>query len=300
MSPTPTIQSSTIFAGEQTFVTVFAPGYDAITIGDTHAKFKEIVGLLAEATTGSYVDPSEVYNLIDLGAVAAQKFENLSERVSVRGGVVYFDGDEVDNSLTQQVVRFLDEGVEDFKPLVAFFEKVSTNPNNHSRQQLFDWLNVRQGISITESGNIVAYKGVYSDGKGGYQSGHQGHAIRNGEDIRGYIPNAVGDTIEMPRSEVAFDPAQACKQGLHVGTYEYARSYAQGAMLKVIVDPRDVVSVPTDGGGEKIRVCRYRVEEVIDSPETAGLVSSIYDWEDDDSEGDGCYDESDAEVYFQD
>lgn len=297
MSPT-TIQSSAIFAGDETFVTVFAPGFDVETIGNTHAKFKEIVALLAKATTGEDVDPQDVYDLIDRGRVVAQKFENLSERVSVRGGIIYFDGDEVDNSLTRQVVRFLEEGVEDFKPLVSFFEKVSTNPNNHSRQQLFDWLNVRQGISITESGNIVAYKGVYSDGNGGYQSGHQGHAIRNGEDIRGYVPNAEGDTIEMPRSEVAFDPAQACKQGLHVGTYEYARGYANGAMLKVIVDPRDVVSVPTDGGGEKIRVCRYRVEEIIDAPETAGLVSSVYDWEDDDTLGDG--DNESADLYFED
>lgn len=296
---TPTIQSSTIFAGDETFVTVFAPGFDVETVGNTHSKFKEIVQLLADSASGEYVDPQEVYDLIDLGKVAAQKFENLSERVSVRGGVVYFDGDEVDNSLTRQVVRFLDEGVEDFKPLVSFFEKVSTNPNDHSRQQLFDWLNVRQGISITESGNIVAYKGVYSDGTGGYQSGHQGHAIRNGEDIRGYIPNAVGDLIEMPRSEVAHDPSQACHQGLHVGTYEYAESYASGAMLKVIVDPRDVVSVPTDGGGEKIRVCRYRVEEIIDAPETAGLVSSVYDFEDDDSEGDGRLDDADFVFIFE-
>jgi hypothetical protein len=67
----------------------------------------------------------------------------------------------------------------------------------------------------------------------------------------------------MPRSEVVHDPSQACERGLHVSTRSYAEGYARsGALLEVHVNPRDIVSVPTDGGGEKVRVCRYKIARV--------------------------------------
>ena len=48
-------------------------------------------------------------------------------------------------------------------------------------------------------------------------------------------------------------------------------------MLKVHINPRDVVSVPTDAQGEKVRVCRYRVVEIIDAPETVALEDDYQD-----------------------
>jgi hypothetical protein len=65
----------------------------------------------------------------------------------------------------------------------------------------------------------------------------------------------------MPRSDVQHDPARSCHTGLHVGTYEYAHSYADAALLTVLVNPRDVVSVPTACGATKMRVCRYVVSD---------------------------------------
>jgi hypothetical protein len=74
----------------------------------------------------------------------------------------------------------------------------------------------------------------------------------------------------MPRDQVQFDPGVGCHTGLHVGTFEYAAGFAQGALLEVVVNPRDVVSVPTDCGAQKMRTCRYTVvgllEQRLDSP----------------------------------
>jgi mRNA-degrading endonuclease RelE of RelBE toxin-antitoxin system len=78
---------------------------------------------------------------------------------------------------------------------------------------------------------------------------------------------------------VAFDPSTGCASGLHAGTYEYAKMYASGALLKVVINPRDVVSVPTDSDAQKLRVSRYRVVETIDAPETLPVVGG-YDYED--------------------
>lgn len=204
----------------------------------------------------------EVLDLFDVTKVIATKFQALSERVSVRNGRIYLDGDEVNNALTQQILRFLDNG-EDFEPLVKFYDRLAQNPNQESVTQLYNWLNSHD-FTITSDGYIVGYKGVDSDGNGGYLSLKSGTAIVNGEEVTGYIPNNVGSVIEMPRSEVTFDPDLTCSYGLHIGTYEYAKNWAS-TVLKVLVDPRDVVSVPSDHNGQKLRACRYRVLEVIDA-----------------------------------
>jgi hypothetical protein len=97
--------------------------------------------------------------------------------------------------------------------------------------------------------------------EGVYYSTRSGHAIVNGVDINDYVPQRVGDVVEMPRSEVTFDPSVSCSSGLHVADWGYANGMGN-TVLAVLVNPRDVVSVPTDYGDAKVRVCRYKVLEV--------------------------------------
>lgn len=262
-------------------LTVFVDG-EMYVATNTHPNFDRIVA-------GVVAGDESVVELFDVSRVAAQRFERLSERVSVANGRVLFDGDEVDNSLTKQVVRFVDEGVEDFKPLVAFFEKVMTNPNEHSREQLFRWLQ-RHDFTIAEDGNFLAYKGVRTNATDEgvkYVSIHSGHAMVDGESFNGNIPNHIGAVVEMPRSVVQHDPSVGCHTGLHAGTWDYAHMFAQGAVLKVTINPRDVVSVPTDCEDQKLRVCRYEVLEVIDAPETSAVWYADSDVEDEQCEF--CY-----------
>jgi hypothetical protein len=249
-------------------------------------------------------DPA-VADLFDLSKVAAKKFAVLSERVTVKDGRVLFDGDSVHNALAQQIVRFVEEDVDSWKPLVAFYEKLAQNPNQASVEQLYRWLETHD-FTIDDDGNIIGYKGVEKDGEGGYRSCHAGHAVVDGVDHNGKIPNYIGAVVEMPRSEVTFDPGQGCSYGLHVGTYDYAQSYTyNGVMLKVLVNPRDVVSVPTDAGDAKLRTCRYTVldiidkpvnsvidvtrSEVVNDPDQDDLQDGYNDWDDRDEEPDQNY-----------
>lgn len=242
-------------------LTIFTPSGPPIAATNEHPAFAE---LLAGAKAEEPLE--ELRNLADLSNVVAQNFETLSERVSVAHGRVFFDGDEVDSTITQQIVRCLDDpSVGDWKPLVLFMENVAANPNEHSREQLFDWLRDRD-FTITSNGCFIAFKGVYNRDDDAeddypYQSASSGEAIVDGERFTGNIPNGLGATVEMPRGEVQHDPTHACSTGLHVGTYEYAQGYARGALLTVLVNPRDVVSVPTDCNAEKMRVCRYVVSD---------------------------------------
>lgn len=270
-----TIQFSIVSSGEDAFVTAFVPGEPTplVAAKSGHPNFEAIVGALASGEA----DRDEIVSLFDVAKAVEEKFSAISDRVLVSGGHVLFDGVEIDNSLTKQIVRFLDDGVDDWEGLVNFFENVMDNPEPHSREQLYDWLSQRD-FSITPEGFIVAYKGVTSDDEHGYRSISSGrepvYVEKNGEVTKytGRIPNPVGSVISMDRNLVQHDPSVGCHVGLHVGTYEYARSFSRGAVLEVHVNPRDVRSVPTDCSWAKVRVCRYEVVDAIDQPYSTGLV----------------------------
>lgn len=252
-------------------IVVFVPGSAPQVAHSSHPNFDAII-------EGARAGDESIVSLFDVAATVAEKFQRLSERVTTRYGKLYLDGVEIDNALTEQVLRFLDAGEQDWLPLVRFFENVQANPNPHSREQLYTWLADR-AFTITADGLIVGYKGVAVTAEGEYVSIHSGRAIVDGQELTGRIPNAVGSVVEMPRNEVAFDPSVGCHSGLHFGTFDYAESFAQGALLEVVVNPRDVVSVPTDCGAAKARTCRYTVIGTCDAPWTVPV--RPYDYEDD-------------------
>lgn len=237
--------------GTNASVTVFEDG-DMLVANSDNPNWEQIVEALLVG--------EPVADLINLVQAVAKKFERLTTRVSISGDQVYFDGDPVNNTLTAQIVRFLNEGW-DFEGLVNFYEKIAANPSAHSRDQLYTWLEAHN-FTIDKDGFILMYKGVRDNGDGTYGSIHAGPAIVNGQEVNGYVPQTIGDTVEFPRSKVNADPSQGCSTGLHASNFAYARSFTTGAVLTVSVDPADVVSVPTDCNAQKVRVCRYTVRGV--------------------------------------
>lgn len=279
----PNIHYVKVESGEQASVTAFVPGAPRpYTADNTHPNFDRIVAGLKAVP-----QDEGVIELFDVAETVSTIFEKLSERLAVKDGNIYFDGDLIDNALTQQVVRFLNEDVEDWRPLVYFFENVQQNPQEHSREQLYRWLACRD-FTITEDGFFVGYKGVTPDLK----SINSGPGIVNGEAVNGHLDNSPGNVVEIARSLVHHDPSVGCSTGLHVGTFAYARGFGS-TVLKVVVNPRDVVSVPTDCGDQKVRVCRYEVEDVVEVPITDAFDydSDPYDYDDEDY----WYDESEDE-----
>jgi hypothetical protein len=239
-------------AGESN-ITLFVEGRKPLVAHSSHPRFEDIVAGVLASDEG-------VYDLFDLSQLAGQKFERLSERTTVANGRVFFDGEELDEAISGKIVRFIEDGVEDWKPLVAFIENVMQNPNPHSRENLYTWL-VAHEITITESGMLVGYKGVEKDEEGNLQSSSSGTATVDGEVFEGKIPNPIGAVVEMPRASVDHDPGNPCMSGLHVGTYEYASTFAP-VLLEVHVNPRDIVNVPD--ASFKFRTCRYTVVQVIE------------------------------------
>lgn len=243
--------------GEE-YVTAFSPELEAPLVAtDQHPNYAAILEALKAGAPAV-----EVADLFDIAKAVARTFDQLTERVAVSSGRVYFDGDELHEAITDHIVRALDGGNEETAfALAAFLENLAANPSQRSREQLYEWLATSQ-FTIDGTGDIIAYKGVNAD----LTSRNSGKAVVDGEEHEdGPVPNELGSCIEFPRSEVVDDAAVGCATGLHVGTWDYASGFGS-TVLKVAVNPRDVVSVPTDCSAQKVRCCRYVVLDIVDGP----------------------------------
>lgn len=216
---------------------------------------------------------AELFRLASVSQVLDDRFSNLSERVSVQNKTIFFDGDPVNSSLADHILRMLQEGDEAWRGLVNFMEKIASNPSEESRKSLYSWLNGRD-FTILRDGNFLAYKGIKVNTEGEFLSIRSGYGIIDGVPMNGYLPNKIGSVLSVPRSYVNADINVACSHGLHAGTYAYALEYSETnarhngyktALVLVSINPRDVVSVPSDCEVQKLRVCSYQVLEVTEN-----------------------------------
>lgn len=226
-------------------------------------------------------DLDGIQDLFELQTAIREYFAKVSELVSVSNGQVLYDGTAVANELTEFIVKLYEQDA-DASAFILFFEKLQANPNPHSIEHLYRWIKDRN-LTITSEGNFVAYKGLRDD----YSSITHGPGIVNGVPQNGGLDNSPGNVLEMARSDVEFDPSVGCSTGLHAGTWDYASRFAgySGKVVEVHINPRDVVSVPTDCHDSKLRVSRYTVVD-----DVSGEYDSAYldysDYEDDDDEDD--------------
>lgn len=181
-------------------------------------------------------------------------------------------GDPVEEVVLAAAIRLTNSDA-DLAPLGAFLRRLERNPSQASRSQLFGWLKAG-GFTLTTEGFIVGYKSVRADGR----SAHAGHELvtveaQDGsvETVVGHVPYPVGATVWMARDLVNDDRNSSCSVGLHVGTFGYAERFSE-QMLVVLVDPADVVSVPTDSSAQKMRVCRLYVAARHDGDQIAETV----------------------------
>lgn len=234
------------------------------TADEHHPNWDEII-------EGLTVGDPEVWDLFDVAGGVMRRFQQVTDRVSWDGQNVLWDGDPIHSTLAEQFERALRHGdKEDYVALANFWEKLESNPNQHSREQAYNWL-ASHKFQITPEGDVVAHKGVQRTDRG-YESVRASEkpdvpsAFVDGKPVPplSRVPNNVGTVVSMPRSEVKHDPRRTCERGLHVSTHDYARTWGQnGTRLEVHVNPRDIVSVPDGAGGKKIRVCRYYVASAV-------------------------------------
>ena len=170
-------------------------------------------------------------------------------RVTISENEVRIDDTVINGSFVDTLIRLFKDGrLTDSSNIVNFVRRVANNSDSRVFDQLYAFCG-HNDIEITNEGMLVAFKRVRDD----YLDIHSGS-----------ISNKVGSVIEMPRIAVDNDPNKTCSSGLHACAYSYLYSFGNDQydrILKILIDPADVVSVPVDYNGSKIRVCKYVVAE---------------------------------------
>jgi hypothetical protein len=182
-----------------------------------------------------------------------------SEGFTVTPEEVSYEGEAMPCALASKIRAILEEGLP-ISLFAKFWQNLQQNPSANSVRELYDFLAYKD-LPITEDGCFLAYKGLDSN----YYSvsGNKKTKIIKGlVNESGNIYNGVGEDIEVRRWDVDDNRENHCSYGLHVGSLNYAQDFSRGPVVIVKVNPKDVVSVPSDFDCQKCRVSAYKVLNV--------------------------------------
>ena len=212
------------------------------TISKTHITYQKVVDAIKTddwETVQSVIEPKKV--VLDYG----------QGRVSIKGETLYWDNEEFHGTLATRMIEMLQEGFT-IDPLVKFMENLFDNPSKRSVDELYGFLE-KNNMPITPDGHFLAYKRVRED----YKDCHTGT-----------MDNSVGQVVSMPRNKVDDNKDMTCSAGLHFCSEGYLKHFSGARTVIVKINPRDVVSIPTDYDNSKGRACRYEVIGEIDNGKT--------------------------------
>ena len=221
-----------------------------------HMNYKMILEKLPTATN------EELSSLLDIEQAVASYSDGM---VEIKNGQVYYGGEVVHGSISKRILQFMKQGLP-FQPLVQFLDNLMQNPSMQSQKELYDFLE-HENLAITSDGYFLAYKAV----RGDYMDKYAGK-----------FRNQVGDVCEMTRAKVDDNRSRGCSQGLHAGALNYVASYgsidAGDKIVIVKINPKDVVSIPSDSNCEKLRTCRYEVVAEYEGELLKPLYSDNFDY----------------------
>ncbi len=203
------------------------------TISRTHVTYDRVL----EAIKGGEWDT--IRDIIEPKKVVLEYGQG---NIEVQGDKLFWRGKEFHNALSNRMLQMLQDGFP-VEPLVAFMENLMQNPSYRSVHELYGFLE-KNNLPITSDGHFLAYKRVRRD----FKDCHTGT-----------MDNSIGKIVEMERHEVDDNANNTCSSGLHFCSREYLNHFGGDRTVIVKINPRDVVSIPTDYDFSKGRACRYEV-----------------------------------------
>lgn len=129
-----------------------------------------------------------------------------------------------------------------------FMQRLATvvKARQHTANELLDFLK-HADLPIADDGSIVAYKRL--NGRGDhYVDSHSGR-----------VKQRVGSRVFMKPEMVDPDRRNECSNGLHIGRRDYMRSFSGDKIVIVKIAPEDVIAVPQDYRGSKMRCAGYHI-----------------------------------------
>lgn len=212
-----------------------------LTIPNGHQNFKKVLDAVKEERW------EDAIKYINVGETIKEFVDGLFE---LKGGVVYFEGIRLEHAgMTSRILSMAADGDRDGVQRAArFINKVMENPSNKIVKRIFDFMKFAD-VEIADDGDLYAYKAV----RGDYLDCHSRS-----------IKNTPGSVVTMRRNRVNEDDEQTCSYGLHVCALSYLPNYSgsgisSNRIVRVKLNPSDIVSIPVDYKDAKIRCCRYEV-----------------------------------------
>jgi hypothetical protein len=208
-------------------------GNKSHTISKTHITYTKVLEAIKTGDWDSIpdiIEPKKV--VLNYGA----------GNVSIQGETLYWKGKELNTGLSVRMIQMLQDGFP-IEPMVNFMENLYSNPSHRAVTELYGFLE-KCNLPITPDGHFLAYKKVREN----YKDVHSGT-----------MDNSVGQVVEMERHEVNDNKDQTCSSGLHFCSQSYLTSFGGERTVIVKINPRDVVSIPSDYNDAKGRACRYEV-----------------------------------------
>lgn len=135
--------------------------------------------------------------------------------------------------------------------LGKFVDKLLDNPDPEIMNRVVDFIRFAD-VEIDENGDIITYKYVDHDYKDSYSR---------------KLDNRPGAEVFMKRILVDKNIDNQCSEGLHVCALSYVFSFWSTGkrLVRTRLSPRDIVAIPRDYKGAKIRTCRYSsIDDVTD------------------------------------
>lgn len=174
--------------------------------------------------------------------------------IECKNGKFFYKGYEIKNYLAEKIISIKQEAdllgidpAKNLRSLALFLNNLMENESSNSVQQLYSFVEHTR-MPITDDGCLLAYKIITHDYKDKYTK---------------KLDYSIGANASMPRALVQSNPNVTCAEGLHFCSWNYATGFFNNPdadrMVVVKINPKDVVSVPTDYNAEKGRCCAYKI-----------------------------------------
>lgn len=188
-----------------------------------------------------------------------------SSKFEFKNGKGFLNGKPMNSNAVLRKISYLWENGLPIDPMVKFFNNVLQNPNPEAVEDLYLFLE-NGTFTLTEDGCFLAWRKVDYD----YLSYHP-----NPDGTRNR--NIPGSIITKDRDECDSNRNNTCSRGLHFCSWAYLPCYhgGQGRTMLVKINPKNVVSIPTDYNKAKGRCCEYEViREVVGGEKTSECILS--------------------------
>lgn len=239
---TPPVEPKNVkWVANNTMVNIVING-EVVNADYTHPSFKEIIAACLAEDFEKAINLANTGKTIEKWSLGAFEFKN---------GKLYYCGETLHGSLIEKIIKSIQEGDQNVNKYVFFLEDALRNDKN-SYNEMWDFIK-HNDIKIHDNGAIIGYKKVTVGADGKLYDSYT-HTV----------PNDPGTLVQMPRHLVNDNKSETCSYGLHVGSIEYVRNFSGNQIVKVLVAPAMVVSVPTDYNGQKMRCAEYFVLETLD------------------------------------